>query len=371
MTSPPRVTMLVNGGMDSPTGHRAQTLAARLQPSYQIEIAYRSSKRARSIATFFSVLRHQRPAIVYVFDLGISGISAALAYRAATGCPLVVDTGDAFAAILQATGRLGRLGYEWAKRYEQAVLRGADHVVVRGTLLRELALRAGAKGVTFVPDGVDVHHYRPLDARALRVSLGAERRFTVGVLGNLHWDARRQWCYGVELIEALSRLQATPLIGLVIGNGSGLPRLQQLARERGIVDGVRFLGYKPHTSLPQYINAMDVCLSTQTNDIVGQVRTTAKLPVYLACGRFVLASRVGEAARILPEEMLVEYVGSFDPMYPSRLAERIEQILKEPELLALGQRGRVIAEAEFDYGILVPRVATVLRSVLDTTALRW
>jgi hypothetical protein len=51
---------------------------------------------------------------------------------------------------------------------------------------------------------------------------------------------------------------------------------------------------------------MDICLSTQTNDVVGWVRTTGKLPLYLAAGRYVLASRVGEAARVLPEEMLVD-----------------------------------------------------------------
>ena len=31
------------------------------------------------------------------------------------------------------------------------------------------------------------------------------------------------------------------------------------------------------------------------------------MPLYLAAGRFVLASRVGEAARVLPPEMLVEF----------------------------------------------------------------
>jgi glycosyltransferase involved in cell wall biosynthesis len=115
---------------------------------------------------------------------------------------------------------------------------------------------------------------------------------------------------------------------------------------------------------------MDICLSTQTNDPVGRARTTAKLPLFLACGRFVLASRVGEAARVLPEEMLVEYREGYDSSYPERLAQRIARLVSEPHLLRLGDQGRQIATAEFDYGVLVPRVAALLRAALNRRSFR-
>ena len=69
--------------------------------------------------------------------------------------------------------------------------------------------------------------------------------------------------------------------------------------------------------------AIDVCLSTQTNDVIGNVRTTGKLPLYLAAGRFVLASRVGEAARVLPPRCW-SIPRRLDPDYPAKLAERVE-----------------------------------------------
>ena len=72
---------------------------------------------------------------------------------------------------------------------------------------------------------------------------------------------------------------------------------------------MEFAGQVPYAELPGWLHRMDICLSTQTNDVVGWVRTTGKLPLYLAAGRFVLASRVGEAARVLPEEMLVDGEG--------------------------------------------------------------
>jgi hypothetical protein len=68
--------------------------------------------------------------------------------------------------------------------------------------------------------------------------------------------------------------------------------------------------------------------------------------------------------------MLVEYPEGFDPTYPERLAERIVRLVSEPHLLRLAEQSRQIAESEFDYNVLVPRVAELLRSVLIRRASR-
>ena len=40
----------------------------------------------------------------------------------------------------------------------------------------------------------------------------------------------------------------------------------------------------------RHLSIMDVCISTQSNDLVGMVRTTGKLPLYLAYGKYVIAN---------------------------------------------------------------------------------
>jgi glycosyltransferase involved in cell wall biosynthesis len=102
-------------------------------------------------------------------------------------------------------------------------------------------------------------------------------------------------------------------------------------------------------------------LSTQTNDLVGQVRTTGKLPLYLATGRYILASRVGEAALVLDEEMLIEYENVKDLEYPQRLAQRIQQILNDRSKLAKGRWNRCLAEQTFDYDVLAEKLKDVMR----------
>ena len=81
----------------------------------------------------------------------------------------------------------------------------------------------------------------------------------------------------------------------MIGGGSGVPHLKALCKLYEIEDRILFLDHIPYDELPQYLNLLDICLSTQTNNLVGQVRTTGKLPLYLATRPYILASDVGEA----------------------------------------------------------------------------
>jgi hypothetical protein len=109
---------------------------------------------------------------------------------------------------------------------------------------------------------------------------------------------------------------------------------------------------------------IDVCLSTQTNDVVGQVRTTGKLPLYLAAGRYILASNVGEAARVLEPEMLVPYEGVKDEQYPQKLSERIRTILAHPEMLDRAEDNIALAKKHFDYSLLAERASGVLEAAI-------
>jgi hypothetical protein len=127
---------------------------------------------------------------------------------------------------------------------------------------------------------------------------------------------------------------------------------------------IRFVGNVPYEHLGRYINLFDVALSTQTNNLVGRVRTTGKLPLYLACGIPVFASRVGAAGDLLPEPMLVDYedvgLDGIDIHYPERLAYKIRSFWQMggkkpyPDMVALSR--------QFSY----PQLATQLMDRLIT-----
>jgi glycosyltransferase involved in cell wall biosynthesis len=353
----PAIAFLVNGGPDSAMGIRAGSFASRLADHFEISLIHRRGGKLAATRQMFCEIIRRRPQLCYVFDMAASGILAAGLYRQATGTPFIVDTGDDIVALGRALGRSGLslMATQWLERYS---LRRAACVVVRGSKhLEKLSVR-GIRA-EFVPDGVDVEQFAPpshLPPRDL------DQPLTVGLIGSSIWIPTRT-CYGwelVELIRLLSDRLDRRVRGVMVGDGSGIEHLKRRSAELGISDRMSFLGRVSYDQLPALLHTFDICLSTQTNDEIGQVRTTGKLPLYLAAGRFVLASRVGEAARVLPPEMLVSAEGNMATEYPQRLADRIVALLHELRPHRLQHRCIELADKNFAYDRLAQRLQNLV-----------
>jgi len=355
------VAFLVNGGYESPMGYRARSFAAHLADSYDIGITYRSSNKFAAILRFVKFLFSNRPTVTYVFDMAFSGVLAAVLHKILTRTQLIIDTGDSISALARSMGR-GRIGIWLTECLEKMSFMFADCIVVRGTFHREL-LRNNRIRAELIRDGVDAAQFAPRDATELRREKELEGVLTIGVVGSSVWNNKFQMGYGWDLIEVVRLLKDKPVKGIIIGDGSGILRLKALCREYAIEDKVLFPGFVPYAHLPLYLSMIDVCLSTQTNDVVGQVRTTGKLPLYLASGRYILASKVGEAALVLDDEMLVPYNGVKDESYPLKLAERINQLLERRGSFRPLENNIALAREQFDYSVLSTSVAAVIDSL--------
>ena len=373
------VAFIVNGGRESAMGFRARDLAARIS-KYEIHISYRSQSKIVSIFNFLKFLTGLRPAAIYVFDVGYSGVLSAGLYRLVFGNSLIIETGDAITELVRSSGSRGRFGLWLTQLLEATAFWLADQVVVRGSFHQELLARQGI-AADVIQDGVDVEQFASMDASELRKQHKLDGVLTVGVLGSSVWSEKLQMCYGWELVETIGLLADSSgggergeggeggqggvgVRGIMIGGGSGIPHLKARCRELGIENRITFLDFIPYEQLPRYLNLIDVCLSTQTNDVVGQVRTTGKLPLYLAAGRYILASEVGEAARVLAPEMLVAYEGVKDEQYPQKLVERIQTILAHPERLEQAAANIGLARKHFDYSLLAERVGSVIEKTI-------
>src|SRR5438309_4493943 len=363
----PVLLFLVNGEPNSAMGIRARAFAERLQSSFCIHITYRSANKIYAIFRFVWLLLHYRPALCYVLDIGFSGVLAASVYRVLSRCRVVIDTGDAIYELSRNSGRCGRISLWLTGLLEQLALSISHRIVVRSHPHKEWLASQG-KTADVIPDGVDTARFSPSPADDLRRQYGLEGCLIIGLVGSLIWNDRWQMCYGWELIELIDRLRARPVKGFIIGDGSGLQKLKAQCAARGLENRIVFAGRIAYDDLPRYLNLLDVCLSTQTNDTAGQVRTTGKLPLYLACGRFVLASALGEAARVLPPEMLVQYNGIKDSEYPIRLAARVQALLAHPETLLQHEDSILIAQTHFDYDVLAARLQQTIYELLPAAA---
>lgn len=357
-----RVAFLVSGDQQSPMAYRARAFAQRLSNRYDIRVAYREGNKFLAILRFCRFLWSAKPNLVYVFDISYSTVLAAFVLRLVYGNPVIVETGDEIYELMRSSGNRGRLGL-WLTYWLQEFSLKADQAVVRGHFHQEL-LKGRGINAEVIPDGVDTRQVFPKDGAALRERFGVNGELTIGLVGSSVWSEKLQMCYGWELVELLRLMKDQPVKGIIIGDGSGIAHLRARSRQYEIEDKIIFVGRVAYEQLPEHLAMIDVCLSTQTNDIVGQVRTTGKLPLYLAAGRFVLATRVGEAARVLSDEMLVNYEGVKDVDYPRKLKQRVDSILANRDSVDVSRESTAIAEKHFDYAVLIEQLAVIIDRAL-------
>lgn len=357
--------MLVNGPADSVQAPRARALFG---PGSRI--VYKQGGRVGSAPAAWRALRGVgQGGVIYCIDLGVPMAALAAARRRLSPpVQLVFEIGDPAGVMFANASRpVWEVGL--ASAMDRRLPRRADRLVFRGSYLAEhfaaLAAPHPLPPWLWLPDGVDTGHFRPErdhpEVVALRRAQGLEGRLVVGIVGNIHHNPTHDLFYGWELAEALARLPAdAPVVGVVVGDGSGRPVLEAARDRLRLGDRLRLVGRVPHTAVPRWLNLFDVALSTQTDDPVGWGRTTAKLPEYLACGTVVIATDVGEAHRWLRASgQTLPYRGMRDVAYSELLAARLQQLV-DADLEPLRMHNRALCLRLFDYAVLRERLDAFL-----------
>jgi glycosyltransferase involved in cell wall biosynthesis len=347
----PAVSFLVHGGPDSIEAVRLRGLSQGVSPN-AIRFLFRTKDKRATWSEWTRELRNTRPDLVYVLNTALPGAPMAVWNQLFRGIPYILDTGDVIFEMARRSG-IGagwRLPMLWT--VEQLAWRCAHRIVVRGTRHKEYLERRGFRA-SLVRDGyASQQQVTPESIAALRSKLGLHGKLVIGLMGSLVWSPRLQICYGWDLIRALPSLTDLPIAVVIIGDGNGRAWLESEANRLGVGNLITFTGRIPYAEVPAYMRLLDVALSTQTNNLPGQVRTTGKVPEYMAAGCFILASKVGEAELLLPPEMVIPFNGELDPDYPARLASRIREVLAKPEMLALRKSLPEIAARTCSYEVL-------------------
>jgi glycosyltransferase involved in cell wall biosynthesis len=364
-----KLLYFVNGLEVSAAAVRAQNFAERFPKTWKICFNYRPISKWKGILPFIQSALRFHPDIIYVMDTAYTGILAGQISKLFLGCKLITDTGDVAYELAKSTGNYSKRQLSLINWIEQISVNHSDRFIVRGSYHKNFLESQGIKNVVFVPDGVDTLGISPINRLSLRSKLELEQNFIVGMVGTMIWSERHRMCYGWDVIEALALLQELPVKALLIGDGDGRQILEARAQELGVSDRVTFTGQLPYEEMLRHLSIMDVCISTQSNDLVGMVRTTGKLPLYLAYGKYVIATDVGEAKRVLPGVgCLLPYEGVRDDCYPARLAEHIRLLVADPSRTKVEEAAFKIARDNFDYTLLAQRVVKTCLDLVEIDA---
>jgi glycosyltransferase involved in cell wall biosynthesis len=282
--------------------------------------------------------------VIHAFDSRPTVIIPALALRRRSGARLVIDWADWW-------GRGGTIEERPTSALVRSLVRGpetyfeesfrtrADATTVISRALRERALALGvpSETISILPSGSDIESIRPLDrAEARRESGLSEQGPIVGYLGAV---LRRDHALLASTITELVR-RRDDLRFLLIGNpGIPLPEHPRIIRT----------GFVPRDRLPYVLGACDVFLLPLVDSIANRGRWPSKINDYLAAGRPVVASAVGDIADLFARARIGALAGS----ETAALVTACLGLVDDPGRAAeIGRNARTLAETELSWGYI-------------------
>jgi len=185
--------------------------------------------------------------------------------------------------------------------------------------------------------GLGVNHtlFYPKDQAAARTSLGISLAATV----LLYVGGMDKYHDLGPIIEALTRVSLPALELHLVGDGENQTQYEERARRAQIP--VQFHGHVPHSMVPEYIAAADLCIAPyRTNAFRNHLVTfsTLKIPEYMACGRPVVSVPSGNIQKLIEDQ-----VSGF--LFPNDVYSWVSFFAAPPSREQLHGMGRAAAQA--------------------------
>jgi len=275
-----------------------------------------------------SLAAAMRPGFVYhrYAAFSTAGVRVALAQ----GIPLVLEYNGSEVWIRRHWGRAFRRE-ALARRIENLNLDAADLVVVVSSVLRDELLARGVPPdrVLMVANGVDVDRFHPdVSGEAVRARYGLGSDLVIGFVGTFG-----PWHGATVLARAFSVLarECAGMRLLLVGDGEEMAGVRLVLG--GLVEEGRAViaGAVPVEDVPAHLAACDVLVAAHVPNPDGTefFGSPTKLFEYMASGRAIVASRLGQLAEVLEHERTALLV---NPGSPDDLAHAIQTLATDPVL---------------------------------------
>ena len=207
-------------------------------------------------------------------------------------------------------------------------------------------------------NGVDLEHWQPVDACAVRRALGfAPSDYVIGLSAVLRPEKN-----AAQLIEAVARLRAMglPARALFIGDGPERARVEARARALGVADRFVVSGFQE--DVRPFLSACDVVTLTSFTEAFSLAAVEA-----MALGRPVVHPDVGGAAEMI-------HSGHDGWLFPvgdtATLVDRLARLADPVARIRIGENARATVAARFSERSMVERYEQVLAELATSRSKR-
>ena len=262
------------------------------------------------------------------------------------GKKFVFDHHDANPELYEA--KFGRRDFFWKAMcwLERMTFRFADVSIATNNSYRRIAIERGgmpAERVFVVRSGPSLERLKQVPPVP---SLKCGKRYLVGYVGVM---GRQE---GIDLLlQAVRHLvheqNRTDIHFGLVGGGTSLHEMQNLARELGVAEYVTFTGRVPDAELLAMLNTADVCVNPDVANQMNDISTMNKIMEYMALGKPMVQFDLTEGRFSAQEASL--YAKRNDPVdFAAKIVELLDNAEKRKAMGAYGRR-RVQDELEWRY----------------------
>jgi glycosyltransferase involved in cell wall biosynthesis len=249
------------------------------------------------------------------------------------------------------------------ERCELLNLRAARRIFVISEIEKNNLLNAGVEPEKIIvnPNGVDTDKFRPdIGGKKVRDELGVPSdKMLAGFVGTFG-----PWHGVLALADAIAMTPKDARVHfLLVGDGSLRAEVENKLRDSADSERVTFAGAVSHERVPALLDACDILVSPHVPLADGSefFGSPTKLFEYMAAGKAIVASRLGQIGDVLTDNETALLV---EPGNAKELCDAIIRLSHDPGLLhRLGTAARAAAVEDHTWGRNAQRVLDVFREI--------
>jgi len=263
---------------------------------------------------------------IHIHDLPLAQVGYELAYK--NKIPFTLDLHENWPALLRIAthtqsllGRLLSSNKQWTS-YENSYCQKADNIITVVHEAKERLLNLGIPSdkIHVVSNTLNLDHFE------LPTGSPDEKYTTLLYAGGI--NRHRGLQYVIEGLQFLKN-QKKPVRLWILGTGSYLNELKNLAKALHVEEQVIFMGWKNYTEMQKYFAQSDICLIPHLKTEHTDSTIPHKLFQYMYAGKPVVASNCEPIQRIL-EETKGGLVYTYND--PKAFAEKIKALSDNSKL---------------------------------------
>ncbi|MBL7069182.1 MAG: glycosyltransferase family 4 protein [Candidatus Omnitrophica bacterium] len=234
----------------------------------------------------------------------------------------------------------------------------ADSVSCSSAYLKGLASGYGARGdrIFDSPVGADLERFKPdLNGEYVREKYNIKGELVL-YIGQLHGAQ-----YVDLFIKAANTVlhKRTDVTFMIVGEGFLEEELREMARDLGMKEKVIFTGAVPHEEVPYHIASASVCVAPFRDTEVTRCKSPLKIAEYMASGKAIVASSVGEVRRMAGGVAMLVNPGDY-----FSLAEEILALLEDGNLRNnLGIYARKRIERRYNWAATTESILSAYKEI--------